>query len=299
MNFKLLKLNLGSGDRADKKWRDVPSQYTAAEPGLLIILLDQSGSMKNGWGALSDKRIDRATTYVNEMIDRVVADSRAGNIREEQIFVAVFGYSRKKEGDRPDQVCRLLVDGWPAKLLQEQENALARERPLIEPYAYGETPYVTAFHTALSYIKQFLSKPDLKDRFRRSAPPVILNITDGEADEATAGNVDEGRLEDLKDVIHEIRNLETPSGFPPLVFHVQIASKDTQSVVLPSTDKSLDEHGKLLFSLASAIPSRWVQALKGRFDPPLQPGAVGLMMNAGPGDLWNFLRLASRPHARD
>lgn len=265
--------------------KDVPFQYSTKTPGFLIVLIDQSGSMESPWGSSELLRKDGAAKYVNEMLDRIVRDSQLEKTMRPRIWVAVCGYAFRSDGAA--NAFRVLEEGWPADL------GLTTE--WITPEADGGTPMSYAFAGARQYLEKYFSNPSRAQKFANSPPPIIVNVTDGEANE-----FENGQWEDLSAEVARIWDMNTPQGLQPLVFHVHISNAyagavgPRLSLAFPSSADHLDEFGKQLFKISSLLPDSWVRRLNRELEQPVEDGAVGLITNAGPKDLMKILTVASR-----
>ena len=70
-------------------------QWSSANPGLLIILIDQSGSMTSPMsGAGSKTRSEYASLAVNRVIKTIIDKSFNGKTPKNRAFVSVIGYNQ-------------------------------------------------------------------------------------------------------------------------------------------------------------------------------------------------------------
>jgi hypothetical protein len=76
-------------------------QWSSATPGLLIILLDQSGSMTEPYEGTS--RTKFATLAVNKVIDNIIQKNFDGEAPKNRCFISVIGY---------DNDVKELCSGW-------------------------------------------------------------------------------------------------------------------------------------------------------------------------------------------
>ncbi len=67
-------------------------QWSSATPGLLIILLDQSGSMLEQYEG-SDTRTVFASRAVNKVIDNIIQKNFDGDAPKNRCFISVIGYN--------------------------------------------------------------------------------------------------------------------------------------------------------------------------------------------------------------
>ena len=260
---------------------DVPTEYSTTKPGLLLVLIDQSTSMNEKWGGTGMSRKDGAAEHVNRMINRILNDSQNGNVYKDRIWMAICGYSLF---DEVGNAFRVLKEGWP--------SAFSNQTGWVVPVANGRTPMTLAFQGARQYLEAFFDDSERWDQFKQSTPPIILNVTDGEANE-----FDDDDWQSLSDEVERIWRLKTPQSFSPLVFHVHLSGTggDHQSrrMALPTEPAGLDRFGQNLFRLASQVPDSWVRSSSMQ-ERPISAGAVGLITNASPADLMDILTVVSR-----
>jgi hypothetical protein len=244
---------------------------------MLVILLDQSESMgKKTWGAKGEKRIEAAANQVYVLIKAILDDAQNGDKYRERIWISVFRYSSQ---DGAESV-QMIHHGWPDAFKDKTS------KPWIGTRAEGGTPMLTAFQKAREYLQERFSDAGFRDRFRHSPPPVVLNITDGEA-----GEFKESYFELLMKEVQRIRLVETPQGFGPMVFHAHITDAVSRPIFLPKSRDGLDTFGKRLFQMADQIPDAWVAQVPADYRP--SKGAFGLITNGNPDNLGKFLFLSS------
>lgn len=66
-------------------------QWSSATPGLLIILLDQSGSMMSDYEGTT--RTKFATLAVNKVIDNIISKNAYEDAPKNRCFISVIGYN--------------------------------------------------------------------------------------------------------------------------------------------------------------------------------------------------------------
>ena len=67
-------------------------QWSSAEPGLLVILLDKSGSMNENYQG-SETAAEFAAKAVNKVIDNIIQRSFDGEAPKNRCFISVIGYN--------------------------------------------------------------------------------------------------------------------------------------------------------------------------------------------------------------
>ena len=72
-------------------------QWSSATPGLLVILIDQSGSMLLPMKSPNEKetRTTFATKAVNRVIDTIIQKNFDGKAPKNRCFISVIGYNHK------------------------------------------------------------------------------------------------------------------------------------------------------------------------------------------------------------
>ncbi|MBI2804650.1 MAG: VWA domain-containing protein, partial [Planctomycetes bacterium] len=116
----------------------------------------------------------------------------------------------------------------------------------FEPVAYGATPMGEAMDKAWHVLVDFLN------RYPGCYPPVVINITDGEATDA-----------DPEKHAACIRNLAGSDG-NALLFNLHISSLSDLPILFPDKSAVLaDDYAQMLFRMSSILPPRmWNEAKK-------------------------------------
>ena len=213
-------------------------------PGCFVILVDQSWSMNEEWK--SGTKAEAAALIVSRIIHELslACDTEEGV--KDRCRVCLIGY-----GERVHSV----VDGMISDLHASPIEVKKVERLIpdgaggvvpieanipiwLRPQANNGTPMHTAFECAAEIIEQWCV--EWPDNF----PPVVFNITDGEAADPIL----------TVDVARTVMNLQTTDG-NVLVFNVHIANSGSE-VIFPH-DKgqfSQDPSAEFLFSISSDLP---------------------------------------------
>ncbi|MBO7168513.1 MAG: VWA domain-containing protein [Rikenellaceae bacterium] len=235
---------------------------TRANPTAFVILLDQSGSMseRTHYEGMEMTKAQALAMATNALLDELIDRCRRGNGLNDYYHIAVIGYSGRG-------VCNLLGnDGFvtPSELASRTipTQVITRERTLpdgstvitttpcnrwVEPFATGVTPMYEALARALQMVEMICST----EQFRASYPPTIINITDGEATDATC--------EQLLGLAERIRNTSTLYG-QTLLMNINLCKEDTSNaVIFPSSAEELPEnrYAQMLYEMSSELPSRY------------------------------------------
>jgi hypothetical protein len=235
---------------------------TRLHPTAFVILIDQSGSMKErivyaGAEMTKSRAVSLiASSFIDELLYRA---RREGGTRD-YYDIAVVGYS----GDGVSSL--ISPEGeftTPSHLAASavRTEKIARERILpsgrsvvavteqniwIPEKAAGITPMCGALEGALSLVEWWCRQK----RGRESYPPTVINITDGETSDCTD--------EDVRTVAALIRATGTSDGNTVLMnIHIARGADTAMPVMFPCTPEELPDHryARLLWDISSDMPA--------------------------------------------
>ena len=271
--------------------------------GLLVFLLDQSGSM------LLEVEADgrtytntaMATTALNDLIYKIseiiTADPDTGELKD-YCDIMVLGYG--------DQVTPLLDNGIPtpisiSKLVHKAVGNIEVEewhhnQRVVEKHPYWVMPstkgskhteMALALQRAYHVVRNWLNEDQ---RRYQSFPPIVVNITDAAFNDTAGSPVTEAE---------RVRELATFDGHV-LLFNCHLTSHGLQQrIVFPQkeetirsliTDPDEREWASQLFKMSSINPGTIIRRARNLYHVALEEQARGFIYNASPGDLMNFLR---------
>jgi hypothetical protein len=146
----------------------------------------------------------------------------------------------------------------------------------FEPVAKGITPMGTALSMTGKLLKEWVQ------RRQASYPPIVINISDGEA-------TDSGPVPQAE----ELCSLSTEDG-NVLLLNCHISNKPTQPIIFPDSDHDLpDQFSKVLYSISSVLPAS-LRELARAEGFSLGPEARGFAFNADLVELIRFLDIGTR-----
>jgi hypothetical protein len=254
-------------------------------PGVIVLLIDQSASMSD---AASDgkPKADHAALAVNRVIYEIQEASQAGSTIKPRCMVGIVGYGAQVGAVASGMIDQLAANPRRVEKLKRKVDDGAGglvevdfNMPIwVDPAADNGTPMAEAFAEAIRVISNgwIPSHPD-------SFPPIVINITDGEPNDATTAAAEARRL----------MGLQTSDG-NVLLFNVHISSnRHTGETALPSSSAGLaDNYARFLFDISSPLPDALLaEAEKVGFAP--DPGARGFIFNATPESLIKLLTFGS------
>lgn len=251
---------------------------STANPGLIIILVDQSASMEdkflNPEGGQVTKAVFAAKA-INNCIYEILEGCRSGDKVKDRCHIVVIGYGEET---------KVLVAGKASEMdrqIKRMEDVRGLQMPVwIEPKFSNGTPMHDAFREAEDIISKWMPY------YPNSFPPVVINVTDGEPNNPPLATGAAQRL----------MSLQMQDG-QVLLFNGHIGESGSAEIRLPANEQSLNHKlAKLMFSISSELPGPMLAAAQNAGFSPTT-GARGFLMNAGADSLTKLLIFGSQ-HAR-
>ncbi len=236
------------------------SQITRLHPAAFIILIDRSGSMSEKITGPRRRaaKSDFVASATNLILSELVHRSRREEGIRDYFDLAVLGYSGdgveslispKGKFARPSILAQSDV---PLKTVLRETvmpdgNTLISTgtfKSWIQPKASGNTPMYAALQEAYSLASGWCNRHSNMESF----PPVIFNITDGEASDCDSCG--------FLDVSDRIKSLATNDG-NVLLLNIHISSgEDADEIIFPASpvELPLSKHASLLYEASSVMP---------------------------------------------
>ena len=252
-------------------------QWSSATPGLLIILLDQSGSMLNDYEGTT--RTKFATLAVNKVIDNIIQKNFDGEAPKNRCFISVIGYNHN---------VKELCSGWLKDLDANplRYESLKKKTPdgaggivevevkqpvWVEPINKdGATNMLGAFKLAKELAEKWMA-----DNTGGPAP-VIINISDGVP--YYDGKDPRECMRETVKLASEIMNLSNNDG-NVLIFNAQIDEANGK-VVFPSNRNDVSqEEAQFLYDITSEVPESY-KAAAAKNELPTKEGSRGCIFGA-------------------
>lgn len=283
------------------------AEISRTAPAAVLLLLDRSASMQDPFGG-AEEQGDAAPSKarvladsVNRLIQNLVLRCAKEDGVRDYFAVGVIGY-----GDRVESLLRLAdqddergVSGTdeliPISYLAERPlrieerlrrvpdgaGGLVEQRTRFpvwfDPEARNGTPMCQALDHATRLVRTWVAQHP------RSFPPIVVNVTDGEATDG-----------DPVRFAQRLREYGTEDG-ETLLLNVHLSSSTEPAIEFPDTIEGLpDEHARQLFRMSSELPFAMRAAAEA------EGYAVGLdtrgfVFNADPVALIRFLEIGTRP----
>lgn len=277
-------------------------QWSAANPGCLILLIDRSTSMADKFGGKSlapkEKLMDQVAVVVNNTIRKLADASRKGTEIRPRVDVAVIGYGAG--GVASALPCSLndkdlvpISDLFANAVRVEKKTQQIYHKELgetemreiefpiwIEPMAGGGTPMCEALRKATDVAAAWAAQHPANH------PPVVINITDGEAGDG-----------DPRVPAEALMAIETKDG-TTLLFNCHISAQPSGEVLYPATASDLppNHYADMLYSMSSELPDQMrLLAVEKGLD--VKSGSRGFVFNADASDIVNMVTIATAPAA--
>ena len=280
------------------------AEISRASPTAFVFLLDQSASMQDPFGGAKEKG-DAAPSKarvladtVNRLLQNLVLRCAKEDGVRDYFEVGVIGYGDRVQpliepseamesetglvsishlADRPKRLeerVKKVADGDGG--FREQR---AKFPVWFDPHAKNGTPMCQALDLAAQTLRRWIDvHPD-------SFPPVVLNVTDGEATDG----------EPLR-FAQQLRSFATDDG-EVLLFNVHLSDSEAPAVELPSTRRELPRDAKyaeVLYQMSSELPFT-MRAAAEQEGYSVDLDTRGFVFNADPVALVRFLEVGTRP----
>jgi hypothetical protein len=271
------------------------AEISRSNPSCFLFLIDQSGSMSDpfGGGESKRKKADQVADAINRLLQNLVIKCAKEEGIRDYFHVGVIGY-----GDVVAPALAGALAGKEMAPISEVGNAPARveqrmkkvedgagglvEQPIrfpvwFDPKAHGATPMCQALVLAHDILKRWI------DQHPDSFPPIVINITDGEA---TDGNPNAAAA--------ALRGLTTSDG-NVLLFNIHLSAKAGAAVEFPSTVDALpDEFARSMFELSSVLTAT-MRNIAQQEGYVVDEQSRGFVFNADMVALIKFLDIGTRP----
>jgi uncharacterized protein YegL len=271
------------------------AEISRTNPSAFLFLIDQSGSMEDGWaGEPGKQKADGLATIINRLLQNLVLKCAKSEGVRDYYHIGVIGYGGAvgpafggalagKELAPISAIANL-----PARIEERTRKTDDGAGGLIEqsikfpvwfdPIAKGGTPMCAALTQARKVLTGWLA--DHPSGF----PPIVINITDGESTDG-----------DPSAAAAALRDLQTDDG-KVILFNLHLSSQNATPVQFPDDDAALpDKWAKLLFSLSSPLPP-FMRSIAGQEGFNVGDAARGFAFNADMVTVIQFLDIGTRPN---
>jgi len=255
-------------------------------PGCILLLVDQSASMQDGFAGTGQTKANSLALAVNRLLRNLVLQCQRGEQVRDYYHIGIIGYGREigpalggsLQGQQlvpisllADYPLRMTTDAMPGS------PDLRVELPVwIDPKADGGTPMTAAIDLAGSLVVDWANK------HLDSFPPIVVNVSDGEATDG-----------DPRSMAAQLREIRTTDG-NLLLFNVNLSSEALTAIEYPNSPNRLpNAYAVGLFEMSSELTPYMMAVARG-MDLPVNVGARGFVFNADAAKLSEFLDVGTR-----
>ena len=264
-----------------------------------ILALDRSGSMQESvrFGKKVMSKAEAVSIIANALITELIDRCRRTDSLRNYYDVAVVGYSNDNIEMLLGRDGMLSIDDLsrisPRRRTLSTEEQLSEQNSAIfqhsldewfSPHAEGNTPMYEAMLRVRDLAKEWCEKSEN----RQSFPPVVINITDGEASDCDDN--------ELRDICEQIKRIATDDG-NVLLINIHISTDSTlPAIIFPMAEEltGAGRYSRLLAECSSIMPSAFDSAIcemKGR---GATPPFFGMGYNASIIELLSMVNIGSR-----
>ena len=248
------------------------NRITSSNPCAFVLLIDQSYSMceeiEDNRGGIKSKA-EHLSLIVNQFLDEIILTCQKTDFIKDYFEILIIGYGKEDEDGNYENIVEI---AWEGKLknktwvsVNELRNGSIRKETVtvanlkkfgpreiqqevniwIEPIYGGNTPMKGAFELCHTYVEEWV------DNNPNCFPPMVFNITDGEAND----------IEDYSELIEaadKIKNLGTNDG-KTLLFNLLLSENSSNLKEFPILNErhlfESKEYEVTLFDISSTIPT--------------------------------------------
>ena len=236
------------------------AEVSRANPSCILFLIDQSGSMKDpfGGGDPAKQKANAVADIINKLLSNLVIKcARTEGVRD-YFHVGVMAYGPRVGPafggslSGKELVPISEIANTPLRVEERQKKDDDGAGGLVErrvkfpvwfdPVAENGTPMCQALGNANLIVQRWLGQhPDC-------FPPIVINITDGEATDGDPSAQSES-----------LRALASSDG-NVLLFNAHCSSSSSAPIEFPDSEQGLpDEYARLLFGMSSSLPEHMRQ----------------------------------------
>lgn len=270
------------------------AEISRLNPTCFLFLLDQSGSMADGFGSgeSTKRKCDGVSDAINKLLQELAIRCAKPEGVRDYFHIGVIGYGAKVGPSfggsltNKELVPISEVASSPLRIeervkkVEDGAGGLVEQKtkfPIwFEPLANGGTPMCQALTIANSIVQRWITQhPDC-------FPPVILNLTDGEPTDG-----------DPRTLADALKKLSGSDG-NTLLLNLHISSNKATQIFFPDSDGELpDDHARLLFQMSS-IMTDTMRAAAQEHGYKVSVSSRGYILNAGAVEVIQWLDIGTR-----
>ena len=274
------------------------NSFTRRNPGFLVIMIDQSGSMcatsQNNGIELAEIASNSVNNLITGHICRLCGVDVNGNeFIHRRVKICLIGYGGPnneaycilKDSEHPDGC--MWIDEIDEKFPMGKVKVATREGLFAQDCIEVVKPVVdccTPMGWAMSLAKDKVVDWVNSHNSAADPVPVVINISDGCPTDSE---------DDVRRYANEIKSLQIPDG-NPRIFNIHISDDSASDVRFPSNTSGLESWAHLLFEISSEVTSDLLQSIPELVNSHVSGGEKMMMSNVSdPVALLNFLKIGT------
>lgn len=258
----------------------------SSNPGCIVFLIDQSGSMGGLWDKTGYSMAYGAAHAVNNAIGEIAARCTKEKEVKPRAMIGVYGYHHNQVdwviADTPSESGGLasitsIAANVKDEVFDDEEETFV---PIfVKEAAGGGTPMAEALTEIVGIVENFAQ------RYPNSYPPIVINVTD-------AGSTDMD-INDLSAKCSAIKSIATSDG-NALVWNIHISNSSAEVHTCPDKGSQMpDELAQAMLDASSPVPDDAKDYARIMYNWELGEEAKCMAYNAEAKDLVKLLSFAS------
>lgn len=282
-------------------------KISRANPQLIVILIDQSASMSELF--FQNYSIAHTAKYITDnCLYEIMRNCVSGDEIRPYVDLAIIGYGTSVVSATP----KIPMEQLPFSVTELQNSYIKRNEiddssigdadegvskprfEWVEEKSLGTTSMWGALKKAKEITEKWIAN------HRNSFPPMILNITDGYANDDPEIGERWDSYQDLGDVstldivatVKDIQKLATTDG-NVLLCNAHVSADEKKIITYPVDIQNIENpFAKLMFEMSSVIPDNLLKTGV-EMALPVRPGSRLFLFNSEAHSLLNFLRFGT------
>ena len=268
-------------------------QWSSATPGLLIILVDQSGSMMAPY-CDGDSRTEFSAKVINRVINTIIKKNFNKDKPKNRCFISVIGY-----GYEVKELCSGFLEDLynnPIRVEDHKRKISDGDGGLVEQVVKSPVWVEPITENRCTNMRDgFKMAKQLVEDWIADNPecpaPVIINISDGEP---YYDHLDENTcIRETTEVAKQIMSISNKDG-NVLIFNAEIGDGG-HKIITPSSEAEVASAGRpaqFLYEISSVIPAGYKgAAAKNKLS--IKEGSKGCIFNADAVELIKLIDFGS------
>tara|TARA_B100001142_G_C14322405_1_gene650953 strand:+ start:101 stop:937 length:837 start_codon:yes stop_codon:yes gene_type:complete len=258
----------------------------SSNPGCIVFLIDQSGSMGGMWDKTGYSMAYGAAQAVNNAIAEISLRCKKEKEVKPRAMIGVYGYHHNQVDwvitDTPSEsgglasITSIAANVKDEVFVDEEETFVP---VFVKEEAGGGTPMGEALKEIVEIVENFAQK------YPNSYPPIVINVTD-------AGSTDMD-INDLSAKCSAIKSIATSDG-NALVWNIHISNSSAEVHTCPDDGSQMpDELAQAMLDASSPVPDNAKEYARIMYNWELGEEAKCMAYNADAKVISKLLSFAS------